>query len=42
MNDLASQVFTAIEEIKKGSKTESLSTREQEILFLAALLDEEN
>lgn len=42
MNDLATQVFTAIEEIKKSSKTEDLSTKEQEILFLAALMEEEN
>jgi cell division protein YceG involved in septum cleavage len=41
MNDLVAQVLKAIEEIKKTSKGESLSTKEQEVLFLASLLEEE-
>jgi hypothetical protein len=42
MKDLVAQVLMAIEDIKKTSKGESLSTKEQEILFLASLLEEEN
>lgn len=41
MNDLATQVFVALEEIKKISKEQELTVRDLEVLFLASLLEEE-